>query len=67
MATRQEKLSADEIERQRALDRSWETARRLLADDEFAAYLTASIARVQSSDAAPVSAEEFLAMTPVDD
>ena len=67
MATRQEKLSAEEIERQRALDCSWETAQRLLADDEFAGYLTASIARVQSSDAAPVSAEEFLAMTQVDD
>ena len=67
MATRHDKLSGEALDRQRALDRSWSSARRLLNDDEFHAYLMASIARVQSSDVEIVTSEDFLSQTELDD
>lgn len=67
MATRHDKLSGEELDRQRALDRSWEAAQRLLADSQFRRHLEASIERVQSSEAESMTAYEFLAQTHLDD
>ncbi len=67
MATRHDKLSGEELDRQRALDRSWESAHRLLRDEPFRADLAASIERVQSSGAEAVTADEILALTQLDD
>jgi hypothetical protein len=63
MAVRRDDLSPDEQDRQRALDRSWAGAQEALKDPDFRARLEASIARVNASDAAPVTREEFLAET----
>ena len=66
MATRHDNLSGEELNRQRALDRSWEAANRLLSEEEFRAYLDASIERVRSSEADAVTGDEFLAQTKPD-
>jgi hypothetical protein len=63
MALHREDLSPEELARQRALDRSWETAQRSLANNEFRAYLEASLERVTVSDAVTISGEQFLAET----
>jgi hypothetical protein len=63
MALRREDLNAEELARQRALDRSWRAAQESLSDSAFRAYLEASIERVNMSDAEPITAEQFLAQT----
>ena len=63
MAVRHDDLSPEEQDRQRALDRSWAGAQEALKDPEFRARLEASIARVNESDATPLTREEFLAET----
>ena len=63
MATRDDKLKGEELDRQRALDRSWEAAQRLLSDEEFRAYLDASIERVRSSEEDAMTGDEFVAQT----
>jgi len=66
MATRHDNLSGEELNRQHALDHSWEAAQRLLRDEEFREYLDASIERVRSSEADAVTGDEFLAQTTPD-
>lgn len=64
MALRREDLSTDQLEHQRALDRSWAEAQRGLADPEFRAYLEDSIRRLDARDPAPMlTRDEFLAQT----
>lgn len=64
MALRREDLSAEQLERQRALDRSWYEAAQGLADPEFRAYLEASLRRLDEEPSAPVlTREQFLAQT----
>lgn len=64
MALRREDLSTDQLEHQRALDRSWAEAQRGLADPEFRAHLEDSIRRLDARDPAPMlTREEFLAQT----
>ena len=63
MALRNDDLSVAEAALQSALDRSWRSALESLADPEFRSYLEASIARVNVSDAEPISDDQFLAQT----
>lgn len=64
MALHRARLTADELERQRALDRSWAAAQEGLADPGFRAYLERSLRRLNAQDPPPVvSREEFLAQT----
>jgi hypothetical protein len=63
MALRHDDLNPEESARQLDLDRSWRAAQASMADPEFRAYLERSIARVNESDATPISAEQFLAQT----
>ncbi len=64
MEPRRDELSAEQLERQRALDRSWAEAQRGIADPEFRAYLEDSIRRLDAEEPAPsVTREEFLAAT----
>ena len=63
MALRNDDLSAEEAVLQSALDRSWRSGLESLADPEFRSYLEASIARVNVSDAQPISGDQFLAQT----
>jgi hypothetical protein len=64
VALRREDLSPEELQRQQALDRSWEQAQSDLADRRFRAYLERSLDRLDAEEAAPVlSREEFLART----
>ncbi|MBK5223451.1 MAG: hypothetical protein JJE52_11370 [Acidimicrobiia bacterium] len=68
MALRREDLNADQLERQRALDRSWVEAERGLADLELRADLEASLRRLDAETPAPLlTREQFLAQTPVSD
>lgn len=46
MAMRHEELSEEELARKRAVERSWETAQRVLADPKFRKDLDESIERV---------------------
>lgn len=64
MALRREDLSAEQLEHQRALDRSWAEAQRDLADPEFRGYLEESLRRLDAKEPAPLlTREEFLAQT----
>ena len=64
MALRREDLSPEQLERQRALDRSWAAAQRDLADSEFRAYLEQSLRRLDEKEHVPsLTREEFLAQT----
>ncbi len=64
VALRREDLTPEQLEHQRALDRSWAVAQNGLADPEFRAYLEDSMRRLDSGDPAPaLTREEFLALT----
>lgn len=64
VALRREDLNPEQLEHQRALDRSWAVAQDGLADPEFRAYLEDSMRRLESRDPAPaLTREEFLALT----
>ncbi|HXH58287.1 hypothetical protein [Iamia sp.] len=68
MALRQEDLSAEQLEHQRARDRSWAQAQRDLADPELRRYLEESIRGLDAKRPAPLlTREEFLAQTTVSD
>jgi len=68
VAFRREDLNAEQLERQRALDRSWAEAERGLADPEHCAYLDDSMRRLDAKEPMPLlSREPFLAQTPVTD
>lgn len=67
MVKRHDDLTKEQLELQRAYERSIDTARRQLADPEFRAYLEASIERVNQSAARPMTRKAFLAaMEPID-
>lgn len=62
VALRREDLNPEQLERQRALDRSWAQAQRDLADPEFRSYLEQSIRRLDTEGPAPLlTRREFLA------
>lgn len=63
--TRREDLSAQQLKRQQALDRSWREAEQGLADPEFRAYIEASLRRLdeESSSTPLVTRGQFLAQT----
>ena len=63
MAIRDDELTAEELERQRALDHSWAAAQKALADPQFRVRLTDGIERVNRSNAAPLTRDEFLETT----
>jgi hypothetical protein len=64
VALRGETLTSEQLNRQRALDRSWTAAQRDLADPEFRARLEAVIRRIDDGEPAPrLSREEFLGLT----
>ena len=64
VALRRDDLTPEQLEYQRALDRSWAEAQRGLADPEFRAYLEDSIRRLDAKEPVPVlTREEFLAQT----
>jgi hypothetical protein len=64
MPLRHQKLSDEERERQRELDRSWQRAQETLADPVKRAYLEASIERVNASTTpARLTKAEFLSGT----
>lgn len=64
VALRREDLSAEQLERQQALDRSWHEAEKGLADPELRAYLEASLRRLDEEPSAPLlTREQFLAQT----
>ena len=64
MALHREDLTPEQLEYQRALDRSWAQAQRDLGDPEFRAYLEQSIRDLdQRRDVPLLSREEFLAQT----
>ena len=68
VALRREDLNAEQLERQRALDRSWAEAERGLADPELRSYLEDSIRRLDAKEPAPLlTSEQFLAQTTVTD
>ena len=64
VALRREDLTQQQLEHQRALDRSWAEAQRGLADPAFRAYLDASLRWLDAGEPAPLlTREEFLAQT----
>lgn len=64
VSLRHENLTAEELEVQRGLDRSWAAGQRALADPEFRAYLYQSIDRLNTAPpSVPMSKAEFLAQT----
>jgi len=64
VALRREDLSPEQLEHQRALDRSWTEAQRDLADPEFRNYLEQSLRQLDTKEPAPLlTREEFLAQT----
>lgn len=66
MARRREDLTPEQLDRQRALDRSWAEAQRGLNDPEFRTYLEDSIRRLDAEAPAPLlTRDEFLAQTKV--
>ncbi len=68
MALRREDLDPEQLDHQRALDRSWSAAQRDLADPEFRAYLEASLLRIETKGPATLlTREEFLAQTKLSD
>jgi hypothetical protein len=68
MAVRREDLSPEQLEHQRALERSWTEAQRDLSDPEFRAYLEESLRRIDAKQPAPLlTRDEFLAQTKLPD
>ena len=66
VAMRREDLTPEQLEHQRALDRSWAEAQRGLADPEFRSYLEESIRQLDTKDPAPLLTRyEFLAQSKV--
>ena len=64
VALRREDLSIEELERQRALDRSWAAAQRALADPVVRSRLEQSISELDAEGQSPMlSSDEFLALT----
>lgn len=64
MALRREDLSAEQLERGHALDRSWHEAEQGLADPDLRDYLEASLRRLDEKPSAPlVTREQFLTQT----
>lgn len=64
VALRREDLSAEQLKRQQALDRSWHEAEQGLADPELRAYLETSLRRLDEDPSAPLlTREQFLAQT----
>jgi hypothetical protein len=64
VALRRESLSPEQLEHQRALDRSWAAAQRDLADAEFRSYLEQSLRGLDAKEPAQsLTREEFLALT----
>lgn len=63
MAMRHDVLTEEQLELQRAYQRSWDAAQEALADPEYRAWLEENIERVNTSSAKPITREEFLAMT----
>lgn len=63
MAMRHDDLTDEQLDVQRAYDRSWQAAQETLADPEKRAWLEDGIARANASDAKPMTDEEFLAST----
>lgn len=63
MAMRHDDLTEEQLELQRAYQRSWDAAQEALADPEYRAWLDENIERVNKSSAKPITREEFLAMT----
>lgn len=64
MTLRRDDLNPEQLEHQRALDRSWVEAQWDLADPEFRAYLERSLGRLDTAEPAPLlTREEFLAKT----
>lgn len=62
MALRRE--TPEELECQKALDRSWAEAQRLLADPEYRRFLEDAIRRLDAKPPAPtLTREEFLERT----
>lgn len=62
LALRHDDHSPEELDRQRALDRSWKAAQ-ALSDPAMRAYLESAIERVDGSNATPVTGDEFLSRT----
>lgn len=63
MAMRHDDLTEEQLELQRAYQRSWDAAQEALADPEYRAWLEENIDRVNKSSAKPITREEFLGMT----
>lgn len=64
VALHREDLSTEELERQRALDRSWAAAQRALADPVVRSGLEQSISELDAEGQSPtLSSDEFLALT----
>lgn len=63
MAMRHDELSEEELARKRAVERSWETAQRVLADPKFRKDLDESIEWVNHSRAPILTRDDFLAQT----
>jgi hypothetical protein len=62
VALRRDDLSAEQLKRQQALDRSWLEAEQGLADPELRAYLEASLRRLEKDPSAPLlTRDQFLA------
>jgi hypothetical protein len=64
MALRREDLTPEQLEHQKALDRSWAEGQHDLADPEIRAYLEESLRRLDAKEPAPLlTREQFLAHT----
>lgn len=64
MALHRQDLSAEELDRQHALDLAWSEAGRRLADPAFRSFLAASLRRLDEEPSGPLlSGDEFLAQT----
>jgi hypothetical protein len=64
VALRREDLSPEQLEHQRALDRSWAEAQRDLSDPEFRGRIEQSLRRLDTQEPPPsVSRDDFLART----
>jgi hypothetical protein len=67
MVKRHDDLTEEQLELQRAYERSWENAQHQPAGPGFRPYLEASIERVNQSAARPMTRKAFLAATePID-
>jgi hypothetical protein len=68
VALRRDDLTAEQLERQRALDRSWAEAERAPAEPQSRAYLEESMRHIDAKEPALVlTRDQFLALTPVTD